>query len=66
VIDRLRRLIFGAVRVREVEGPAWPDETRVSEDLEDVRRERDLLAREAIRVPAPVPALSMGSDPLGP
>jgi hypothetical protein len=39
VIDRLRRLIFGGVRVREVEGPAWPDETRVTEDLEGVRFE---------------------------
>jgi hypothetical protein len=39
VIDRLRQLIFGDVRVREVEGPAWPDETRVTEDLEDTRFE---------------------------
>jgi hypothetical protein len=37
VIDRLRRLIIGDVHAREVEGPAWPDETRVTEDLEDVR-----------------------------
>jgi uncharacterized protein YjbI with pentapeptide repeats len=39
VIDRLRRLIFGDVRVevREVEGPDLPDETRVTEDLENVR-----------------------------
>jgi hypothetical protein len=41
VISRLRRLFFPAVRVsaREVEGPPPPRETRVRDDLRDVRYE---------------------------
>jgi hypothetical protein len=42
VISRLWRLLFPTVRVevREVEGPAWPEETRITtRDLEDLRFE---------------------------
>jgi hypothetical protein len=39
VISRLWRLLFPTVHVevREVEGPAWPEETRITRDLEDSR-----------------------------
>jgi hypothetical protein len=39
VISRPWRLVFPTVRVevREVEGPAWPEETRITRDLEDLR-----------------------------
>jgi hypothetical protein len=39
VISRLWRLLFPTVRVeaREVEGPAWPEETRIARDLENLR-----------------------------
>jgi hypothetical protein len=41
LIQRLLRLIFPEYRVvvREVEGPAWPKETRITDNLEDIRFE---------------------------
>jgi hypothetical protein len=45
MISRLRRLLFPEVRVtaREVDGPPWPDETRITADLRDVRFEPETL-----------------------
>jgi hypothetical protein len=36
-MSRLWRVLFPTVRVREVDGPPWPAETRVKDDLDDIR-----------------------------
>jgi len=54
VISRLRRLFLPEVRVqvREVEGPEWPAETRVSQDLRDIRYEPETPNVELERITA--------------
>jgi hypothetical protein len=47
MISRLRRLLFPELEVhvtaRQVDGPPWPEETRITTDLRDVRFEPETL-----------------------
>jgi hypothetical protein len=54
VISRLWHRLFPPVRVtaREVEGPPWPEETRVTRDLRDLRFESETLNVELDRITA--------------
>ena len=54
MISRLRRLFLPevGVQVREVEGPEWPAETRVSQDLRDIRYEPETPNVELERITA--------------